>query len=85
VPARLEALASVAGLARDALHSQLASGLRVVVHLVRTAGRRRVAEVCVLRRGSDGLVVAAPAWSWDGSASQGMSGPAASALTALLA
>ncbi len=34
VPARLEALAAVAGLTRQALHSQLASGLRVVVHLV---------------------------------------------------
>src|ERR1700756_1704586 len=37
VPARLEALAAVAGLDRAALHSQLASGLRVAVHLVRTA------------------------------------------------
>jgi pilus assembly protein CpaF len=64
VPARLEALAAVAGLSRPALHSQLASGLRVVVHLVR--GRtRRVAEVCVLRRAGE-LVEAVPAWTWDG-------------------
>ena len=41
-----EALAAVAGLDRAALHSQLASGLRVAVHLVRTAqGARRVKEV----------------------------------------
>ena len=64
VPARLEALASVAGMSRDALHSQLASALRVVVHLVRDP-RRRVAEVCLLRREGP-YVVAVPAWSWDG-------------------
>ena len=66
VPARLEALAAVAGVSRAALHSQLASALRVVVHLVRDP-RRRVAEVCVLRRQGD-YVAAVPAWSWDGTA-----------------
>jgi pilus assembly protein CpaF len=64
VPARLEALAAVAGTSRAALHSQLASALRIVVHLVRDP-RRRVAEVCVLRRQGE-LVAAVPAWSWDG-------------------
>jgi pilus assembly protein CpaF len=64
VPARLEALAAVAGLSRGALHSQLASALRVVVHLVRDP-HRRVAEVCLLRR-QDELVTSVPAWSWDG-------------------
>jgi pilus assembly protein CpaF len=64
VPARLEALAASAGLGREALHSQLASALKVVVHLVR-GSRRRVAEVCVLRRAGD-LVAAVPAWTWDG-------------------
>lgn len=86
VPARLEALAAVADLDRAALHSQLASGLRVAVHLVRTAaGSRRVAEVCVLTRGPDGLVVAVPAWSWDGTTSSGAPGPAAAELCELLA
>jgi pilus assembly protein CpaF len=87
VPARLEALAAVAGLGREALHSQLASGLRVAVHLVRApgGGRRRVGEVCLLRRGSDGLVVAEPAWSWDGVAAAGSHGTAGAALSALLA
>jgi pilus assembly protein CpaF len=87
VPARLEALASTAGTGREALHSQLASGLRVVVHLVRAAGggRRRVAEVAVLVRGEDGLVAARTAWSWDGSASTGAAGPGAGELAALLA
>jgi pilus assembly protein CpaF len=85
VPARLEALAAVAGLDRAALHSQLASGLRLAVHLARGAdGRRRMAEVCVLRRGPDGLVVAVPAWSWDGVAAQGTRGAAADELTELL-
>jgi pilus assembly protein CpaF len=70
VPARLEALAVAAGLGREALHSQLASGLRVVVHLARTT-TRRVAEVGVLQRSADGLVRATTAWSWDGRAPAG--------------
>ncbi len=86
VPARLEALAAVAGLSRDALHSQLASGLRVAVHLVRApgGGARRVGQVSVLARGSDGLVIATPAWSWDGVTSSGTSGPAAALLVGLI-
>lgn len=86
VPARLEALAAVAGLPRDALHSQLASGLRVAVHLVRApgSGRRRLGEVCVLMRRGDGWVVAEPAWSWDGSALGGVGGPAAPLLAELV-
>jgi len=62
VPARLEALASTAGLDRAALHSQLAAALSLVVHLERDgAGRRRLAEIHVLRRGADGLVATEPA------------------------
>ncbi|MFC4908952.1 TadA family conjugal transfer-associated ATPase [Actinomadura gamaensis] len=63
VPARLEALACAAGLSREAVHSQLAAALDVVVHLVRSpgTGRRHVAEVCLLRRSPDGLVTAVPA------------------------
>ncbi|MFF8383854.1 TadA family conjugal transfer-associated ATPase [Streptomyces kanasensis] len=65
VPARLEALGTTAGLDRAALHSQLAAGLSAVVHLVREpGGQRRVAEVHVLRRGADGLVVTVPALRW---------------------
>lgn len=87
VPARLEALAATAGLDRAALHSQLAAGLRVAVHLVRArgGGPRRVAQVCVLQRGHGGLVEAVPAWSWDGAAAAGAPGEAAVALAALLA
>ncbi|MFF7192112.1 TadA family conjugal transfer-associated ATPase [Streptomyces sp. NPDC008079] len=62
VPARLEALGSTAGLDRAALHSQLAAALAVVIHLVRdSSGLRRLAEIHVLKRGSDGLVATVPA------------------------
>ncbi|WP_410007811.1 ATPase, T2SS/T4P/T4SS family [Planotetraspora sp. A-T 1434] len=63
VPARLEALACAAGLSREAVHSQIAAALDVVVHLVRGpgGGPRRVAEICLLERESSGLVVALPA------------------------
>ncbi|MFG3347444.1 TadA family conjugal transfer-associated ATPase [Streptomyces sp. NPDC048018] len=65
VPARLEALGTAAGLDRAALHSQLGAGLSAVLHLVRDrAGRRRIAEVHVLERDRDGLVVTVPALCW---------------------
>ncbi|HEY0616801.1 MAG TPA: TadA family conjugal transfer-associated ATPase, partial [Kribbella sp.] len=49
VPARLEALGSLAGLGRDALHSQVSSALQAVIHLVRGPdGRRRVSEIRVV-------------------------------------
>ena len=57
VPARLEALAALGGLGREAAHSQIAAAVSVVVHVTREAGRRRVGEVAVLSRGADGLVV----------------------------
>jgi pilus assembly protein CpaF len=58
VPARLEALASLGGLSRGALHAQLASALDAVVHVVRDAGgTRRVAEISIfVRDPSSGLV-----------------------------
>ena len=85
VPARLEALAAVAGLGREALHSQLAAALRVAVHLGRTGtGPRRVAQVCVLNRGADGLVRPVDAWTWDGAAAEGAHGPGWPVLAALL-
>jgi pilus assembly protein CpaF len=86
VPARLEALAAVAGVNREALHSQLASALQVVVHLVRNAdGRRRLAGLWVLSRGQAQLVEAVPAWSWDGASAVGTHGPGADLLARLLA
>ncbi|MEU8320883.1 TadA family conjugal transfer-associated ATPase [Nonomuraea sp. NPDC048881] len=63
VPPRLEALGCAAGLTREAVHSQLAAALDVVVHLTRTRsdGRRRVAEICLLSRTPAGLVESLPA------------------------
>jgi pilus assembly protein CpaF len=58
VPARLEALASLGGLPRAALHAQLASALDAVIHVVRDhSGMRRVAEISILMRDPEsGLV-----------------------------
>ncbi len=56
VPARLESLGITAGLDRVAVHAQVLAGLRVVVHLRRTARLRRLAEVGVLSPGPGGLV-----------------------------
>lgn len=85
VPARLEALACAAGLSRDAVHSQLAAALDVVIHLVREpgGGRRRVAEICVFERGHDGLVAVLPAVIF-GPDGQVTEGPGASTLRARL-
>jgi hypothetical protein len=65
VAARLEALGSMAGLPRAALHSQLAAALSVIIHLVRRRGHRRIAEIHVLEREDrTGLVGTVPALSW---------------------
>lgn len=66
VPARLEALAALGGLSRAALHSQAAAAIRVVLHVVRGAdGRRRLAEIGLVQRDSDGVRVL-PAWRPEG-------------------
>ncbi|QXT62456.1 TadA family conjugal transfer-associated ATPase [Tessaracoccus palaemonis] len=65
VPARLEALATLAGLTREACHAQVAAALRVVIHLTRRAdGLRRVQGIGVLARGEDALVQVCPAVSF---------------------
>jgi pilus assembly protein CpaF len=85
VPARLEALATAGGLDRHAVHSQVAAGLEVVVHLHRDAsGLRRVAEVAVPVRGRDGTVRMAPALIVASSGGV-VAGEAAAALRRLLA
>jgi pilus assembly protein CpaF len=62
VPARLEALASTAGLDRHALHSQLGAAVQAVVHLVRGRdGLRRVAVIAALCRDDTGTVRVLPA------------------------
>jgi pilus assembly protein CpaF len=85
VPARLEALAAMAGVDRMALHSQLAAALDVVVHIARRAGsRRQVVSVGAFGRDSDGLVRVQPALvvAHDGTAT---TGPGADVLAARLA
>lgn len=65
VPARLEALAALGGLSRQALHSQLAAAVQVVLHVRRSTGRGRyLAAVGVLRREHE-LVRVVPAWDRD--------------------
>ncbi len=84
VPARFEALAMAAGMPRAGAHSPLASAVDVVLHLGRRRdGRRRLAELAVLRTGPDGLVTAVPAvrFSADGRAEEH---PAADVLARLL-
>lgn len=66
VPARLEALAALAGLDRSALAAQAASALDAVLHVRRsrqgaTAGRRYLAEIGVVRRDPDGRLRVVPA------------------------
>lgn len=63
VPARLYALGALGGLSQAAVTHQAASALDVVVHLRRArSGDRRVAEIGLLDRMGDELVVA-PVWS----------------------
>jgi pilus assembly protein CpaF len=85
VPARLEALACAAGLSREAVHSQIAAALDVVVHLVRDpgGGRRRLSEICLLHRRPDGLIEVIPALTFP-PAGPPVPGPAFPALAARL-
>lgn len=81
VVARFEALGALAGLTPEATRTQLASAVRVVLHLRRTNGRRHLAEIGVLRRQAGGLECV-PAWHVvDGSV---RAGAAAAELEALL-
>lgn len=66
VPARLEALGALGGLDRDALISQLAAAVQVLLHVGRdSAGRRRLAEIAVLRRAAAGDLEVVTAWHAD--------------------
>lgn len=74
VPARLEALAALGGMGRDACHAQVASALRVVVHVRRwPSGQRGVAQIGVVRRRPDRSieVVEAIAFDAEGGARRG--------------
>jgi pilus assembly protein CpaF len=83
VPARFEALGVAAGMSRDALHSQLAAGLRIVLHVGHDQrGFRRLLQIGVLERGPDGIVESSPAFTFDGA--ELAAGPAADRLERLL-
>ncbi|WP_415972717.1 TadA family conjugal transfer-associated ATPase [Rhodococcus sp. 077-4] len=72
VPARLEALAALGGMGRDALHSQLAAAVQVVLHVHRSAdGTRRLREIGVVDVDPTGRVHIVPAWSADADATPG--------------
>ncbi|MGD9987803.1 TadA family conjugal transfer-associated ATPase [Pseudonocardia sp.] len=68
VPARIEALAALGGMAAATAHSQLAAAVQVVLHMSRRHGQRVLDGVGVLAR-RDGTVVVEPAWTrgggWD--------------------
>lgn len=66
VPARLEALGALGGLDHAALVSQLAAAVQVLLHVGRDgAGRRRLAEIAVLRRAARGELEVVTAWDAD--------------------
>jgi len=80
VPARMEALAAAGGLPRDALHSQLAAAVQVVLHMRKApSGSRILHTVGVLGRAA-GEVTVRPVWT----AERGWS-PERAALAELLA
>jgi len=65
VPARFEALGVAAGLPRAAVHSQLAAGVDVVVHVARGRdGRRGVDQLAVVHADRHGVVSCVPALSF---------------------
>ncbi|MGV8965994.1 MAG: TadA family conjugal transfer-associated ATPase [Cellulomonas sp.] len=61
VPARLEALAALAGMGRESVAAQASSAIDAVLHLRREGGRRRLAEVAVVARAPGGELVVLPA------------------------
>ncbi len=63
VPARLEALGALGGLDRQALHSQVAAAVRLVLHMRRSeAGTRHLVEIGAFSRTENGLTVH-PLWT----------------------
>jgi pilus assembly protein CpaF len=66
VPARLEALAGLAGMSREAVAAQAAGALDVVLHLRRSRGTRYLAEIGLVGRAPSGELEVRPAARWDG-------------------
>lgn len=84
VPARIEALGLAAGLPRQAVHSQFASAIGVIIHLRRDKdGLRRVAEIASLHTDDKGFVRANAAVTFD-EAGTAVEGPGFAALDELI-
>ncbi|WP_454850929.1 TadA family conjugal transfer-associated ATPase [Promicromonospora soli] len=66
VPARLEALAGLAGMTREAVAAQAAGALDVVLHLRRSHGARYLAEIGLVGRTPGGELEVRTAARWDG-------------------
>ncbi|WP_448062199.1 TadA family conjugal transfer-associated ATPase [Cellulomonas hominis] len=61
VPARLEALAALAGMSRESVAAQAATAFDAVLHLRRSGTQRYLAEVAVVGRGTAGELAVHPA------------------------
>ncbi|MEU4390428.1 TadA family conjugal transfer-associated ATPase [Kribbella sp. NPDC023855] len=62
LPARLEALGALAGLTREAIHSQITSALHAVIHLTRSpTGVRRITEIRAITQTPTGQAITIPA------------------------
>jgi len=61
VPARLEALAALGGIGRDALHAQLAGAVQVILHVSRHPSGRVLQEIAAVTRGPNGRTDVRPA------------------------
>lgn len=87
VLARIEALAAPAGLSADAVAAQTLAAVDVVLHVARGHdGRRRLAQVAVLGRSTDGRAVAVSALEFPSTEpGRVVEGPGATRLAALLA
>ncbi len=65
VPARLEALGALAGMSPRAVAAQTVAALDAVVHVERSAERRRVVEIAAVQRLPDGELSLVPALTAD--------------------
>ncbi|MDO8147247.1 TadA family conjugal transfer-associated ATPase [Isoptericola sp. b515] len=66
VPARLEALAALAGMSRAAVAAQATAALDVVLHLQRRRGVRHLAQIATVHRDGHGDLQVVPVATWQG-------------------
>ncbi|MEO7753289.1 MAG: TadA family conjugal transfer-associated ATPase [Terracoccus sp.] len=84
VVARFEALGALAALGPEAVRSQVAAAVDVVLHVTRERGHRRLACIAAVRREASGPCVV-PALTWSGPGSLARAGEAWPLLAARLA